>query len=369
MKEDIIKKLQRLADRDFTDAAWLARTKHLLLAYMSAHPHQPRASLASWLSSRIFVRAATVMAVFALMLVGVAGVTFASQESIPGDALYSWKVSVENIQSVFLVSTQNRAEFEVQRTTKRLKEVTELAVRKETNHAIVEEATIRLETQIKVASEKIAEAAVENKDKALESAVALGAALQAHEQVLHTVETKVDVDVKPQVHDALSTIQKSSTDVQGAIEDLKTQTKEEATTEAKLSQQLADTQIKIDTVWDSVVKLDENTDVRLKSEVNIKFAQDALDNAQKSIEAEAYADAMIEIQLAQQLASDTEAHLEATENSGETIKQILVPTPSSTPPPTASPSRSTTPAPTVNASPSQSPTSTPIASVAPTIEL
>ena len=355
MKQDIFEQFKILAKSDIADPAWVQATRKKLMAYVSLHSKTK--SRLTWFRYAFHMTPA-ILAV--IVIFATTGVSLAAQSTIPGDALYPWKIAVESIESVLIVGVQERAKFEVVRTTKRLQEVAELSVRKESDQKIVAEAKDRLEIQVKVATEKIAEAAVEDKTKALETAVALGSALQAHEQVLQTAETKVDEGIKSQVHDTVSTIQKTSENVKGTIADLKIS--EEDAEKQATEKQFADAQIKINTVWDIVVKIPEGTDLRLDAEAQLKFAQDALDSAQISIDTEEYSDATIEIQLAQKLASDVTAVLEATEGSGDTLKQILAPSPT----PLASPSVSPSPSPSVSVSPSQtqttSPTITPTAS-------
>ena len=52
MKEEILTILKKLARQDLADATWMSHGKRILLAYMHAHPKQPRASLVSWFSPR-----------------------------------------------------------------------------------------------------------------------------------------------------------------------------------------------------------------------------------------------------------------------------------------------------------------------------
>lgn len=330
MNEDIIKKLEKLANQNFAREAWLARTKHILLAYMHAHPRQFRVSLTSWLASRFFVRAVAVMAVLVLMLTGVAGITFAAQESIPGDTLYSWKVGVENIQSMFISSTQSRAEFEVQRTTKRLQEVTELAVRKPTEASITQEAYQRLQDQMQVTTDEIAKVASENPQKALDTALTLQSTLQAHKDVLNHLAPKVATDTKPQIQNALDAIKATTDQVGTKIQDLRVKTQDDfiaaratETIKADAAAKLDEIKKNIDDTWNMISQLPEDSALRDETEAKVAGAQDALSDAQDYFTKEGYADTLIALQSSAQLLSETTALLEVNQNAGIAVKGIL----------------------------------------------
>src|SRR3989344_3536655 len=103
MSNNIFKQLETAARKDFTDPKWLSRTRTQILAYAKLHPVRKR----RFFSTRWF-HLVPAMLILAIIMV------------------------TESIESAFVVGIRHRADFEVTRTAKRLHEVTELAIRKET---------------------------------------------------------------------------------------------------------------------------------------------------------------------------------------------------------------------------------------------
>ncbi|MEK7615652.1 MAG: DUF5667 domain-containing protein [Patescibacteria group bacterium] len=341
MNKDITKQLEKLSRYSIVDKKWITSNKRRLVAYMDQHPKSPHL-----IRSRYLFRLAPAFLV-ALLIVVTSGVTFASQYSIPGDFLYAWKVGVvENVESMFVIGVQSRANFEVELTTKRLQEMTELTVSKTANPVIVQKARERLQNQITVASTTIAAAASQDTGKALETAVKLEAALNAHQNVLTTIQEKVSEEAHSQVQDTLSTLQDTADDIHDAIETLKVQneqswvlTKTEADLKIEAENKLKSTQEQLDAMWNTMVTIEHTSDLSLEAEQNLEAAQEALTNAELLLEAEVYSDALLEIQSATQLISKTKALFTATQESGTIVKEILdvTPTPSPTINPTPTP--------------------------------
>lgn len=345
---DIFKQLEELTKRDLADPAWLAQNRRQLHAYMLMHPRQTPTR--SFLTRHLFHTIPAVALAVLVLMISAGGVTLAAQSTLPGDFLYSWKVGVvESIESAFVVGTQQRADFEVARTTKRLTEITELAVRKEIDAQTTAEARTRLEGQIQVAADQIAKAAVENKEKALATAVELNATLQAHKDVLNQLQPKVGSDVQPQVQGVITTIEKTVTGVAQTVQDLKQQTKQESVTtksDVDLKEDAAGkldaAKKKLDGVWALVATLDESSALRIEAERKLIFAQDAISAGDEDFRQQQYADVISDVQSANQFISDTAALLMATSSASVTVKQILepVPTSTSTPAPTLASSSS-----------------------------
>ena len=338
MSNNIFKQLETAARKDFTDPKWLSRTRTQILAYAKLHPVRKR----RFFSTRWFHLVPAMLILAIIMLTG-GGVTWAAQTSIPGDFLYSWKINVtESIESAFVVGIRHRADFEVTRTAKRLHEVTELAIRKETRVEVTAQAHVRLEEQIKVASDQIAKVASEDKEKALEVAVELGATLQAHKDVLAQLAPKVDSDTQSGVNDAIVAIEKTTSDVEQKVQDLKQQTKENIG-EVDIAARLDAAKKKLENVWAQIAELDDFSKLRVEAEQKLIFAQDALTTADEDLEAKDYGGVASDIQLATKIISETAALLEASGNAGITVKQILDNEPVTTMTPSPAPTKTTVP--------------------------
>ncbi len=356
MKQDLFKQLEVISKTDIADPQWLSRTRTRVLAYAKLHPLRAKRFklFPSWLHM-----APAILMLAVMILVSAGGVTLASEGSIPGDLLYPWKISVvESLQSAFVSGTQERAEFEIARTSKRLQEVTELAVRKVQDTQITSAAHIRLEAQIKTASDQITKVAAEDQEKGLETAVELNATLQAHKEVLAQLQPKVDSETLTTVQGAISAIEKNSSDVTSKIQNLKEQSKQE-THESPAQTAIAAAKLeavkkKLDTAWDVASKLDESSKLRVEAEQKLTLAQDAVTAGDQDLEEKAYGDLMLDIQSANQLISETLALLDATDMAGATVKQILDGTPVAVASPTTSTTPTTTPLPSAIATPKQS---------------
>ena len=200
MKQDIFQQFETLLKHDIASHVWIVRTKARLTAYMGSYRRSPL--------KRLFWRAVPAFMIVVTICLSATGVTLASQESIPGDFLYPWKMGFENVESAFVVGIQSRAVFEVHRTATRLKEVTELAVRKPNDVKITTDAHKRLQEQVEVANAEIAKAAIDDPQQALATAMQLNSALQAHKDVLDKLSPKVDTDSQSQIQTALDAIQR-----------------------------------------------------------------------------------------------------------------------------------------------------------------
>lgn len=370
--KDIFKQLEQARTTDIVDRRWLAQNRVNLMAYIRSHTPVQKAPRA-WFARSWLRMAPAVAFVAVILMVSAGGISLAAQNSIPGDFLYSWKVGVENVESAFVVGTQNRVDFEVHRTAKRLKEVTELAVKKDVADEVTTAAYTRLEAQVRVASAEITKVASEDNEKALESALELNSTLEAHQKVLNQLQPKVDTEAKVRIELAITSIAKTSEDVAGTVKDLAVKNTEEQKAKdtgalaEKTSHKLESAQKKLDEVWSRVMALDEEDPVRIEAQDKLTSAQDALTSAEDDRSGEDYENAVLNIQSGSELISQTVALLDAAHNAGSTVKGILAGTPvaSITPSPKTSVTPTSTPTPTpspiqiVRPTPTPSPTPEP----------
>lgn len=374
---DIFKQLKKVSQVDIVDQTWIARNKRELLGYMRLHPLVRTASTP--LLRRFFRMVPSVAFLSAILLLTTGGMSVAAQGSIPGDLLYPVKIRVENIESAFVFGTQNRAQFEVSRTTKRLEEVTELAIHKNISNKLIMEAQVRLERQVQTTSDTIDAVALENKELALETALQLSSTLEAHKAVLDQLGPKADSIVKPQIQDAINSIVQTSDSVQNAVSSLSKQSR--ANTIATKTQpdlkenslaKLESAKKKLNETWELVIKLPEDSLVRIQAEDKLLSAQDALTNAELDIELAGYDSAITGIQAGSKLTAETIALLETAKNTTTAVQQILDTTQTASPSQLIDPSKSTKPTPltspmtTLAPTSSQTPTPQVSSSISPT---
>ncbi len=128
------------------------------------------------------------------MLFSGAGVSYAAEGTVPGDLLYQVKVSVnEEVAAVFNISSEARAEWEAERASRRLEEVTTLSLAGGLTPQFEDALVKRFEQH----SEKAAEAleAIEQDDEslALNLAQDFESRLSAQGELLHEID---DVEEK-----------------------------------------------------------------------------------------------------------------------------------------------------------------------------
>ncbi len=140
----------------FLDEKEKRHVRKNIVSFMQQNPrYVPDAEVQSFSFYRIFELAFPRFALGVLMFVGVgAGVTFASQASVPGDFLYSFKVNVyEPMVSKLATSDTSQAAWEARRAQNRLKEATKLAAESK----LTEEAAARLRISFEKHLEKTQE--------------------------------------------------------------------------------------------------------------------------------------------------------------------------------------------------------------------
>ena len=99
------------------------------IAHMRARPYtQTRAeNPLQTIAFFLFKKPAAITLCLSLVVFGAGSVAYASNNSLPGEALYTIKVNVvEEVKSAFL-SKEKKARFEVERTARRIQEATKLA--------------------------------------------------------------------------------------------------------------------------------------------------------------------------------------------------------------------------------------------------
>lgn len=189
MKDEQIKQLfQKIRTEATADATWRERTRTQLHAYISLHPHvKPMGILTRWMPHAL--RSIAILGVVMVVVI-TTGVSFAAQDSLPGDPLYHWKVQLESIQSAFLLSGQSKAAFEIQRTATRLHEVKALAAQPTTPASVKAEAALRLEQQVKTTSNLIVRLGVADPTQVSKSAADFQATIETSKEALATVASE-----------------------------------------------------------------------------------------------------------------------------------------------------------------------------------
>jgi hypothetical protein len=184
--------LQKLKGIKLSSADTIAlRTRLLSYADLHEMPEQKIRSPYSIFYS--YSRIAIVGAMAILLIVGGTGVSFAAQNTLPGQALYAVKVDVaEPLQSAFITSPVAKAEWQNTLAERRLEEASTLAA--QNNLSSSTEAYIGTQVAIHVqASEQDSDvlAAEGEATSSLSTQADLQARLDAHTQLLATITSRL----------------------------------------------------------------------------------------------------------------------------------------------------------------------------------
>ena len=168
-----------------------------LLVFMQARPsvRKPIAARHIWQRSpRVFlwtfIRQPMPILLLILVLAG-GGVSFAAENTLPGDALYPIKVHVnENMRAFITVSDEGDVAWDIRRMERRLQEAETLAVEEEFNAEVRAQLEERFDAFAARVEEQIARLRAEGReDIAARLSSNLEAALRAHERILAELAT------------------------------------------------------------------------------------------------------------------------------------------------------------------------------------
>lgn len=136
--------------------------------------------------------------IIAILLGG--GVSIAAQQSLPGDALYSVKVNVnEKVVALAKVSDEAKANWDARLAARRLEEAEELAIKGELNADVRAQLEANFKSFADRAEARVVAFEDRDQDNAVEVIANFETALKVHERILLTIgkaksEEKEDVD-------------------------------------------------------------------------------------------------------------------------------------------------------------------------------
>lgn len=170
-----------------------ARMQRSLKEYMSFKP-LPRANAAVVISySWISILHRPIAASLVLVLVFGSGVSFAAENALPGDALYTVKTGVnEPLRVVLATNAEAKANVQIELAERRIEEATVLAVEGRLDESTQEELASRFESHAAAAAESIVAADEDDASASTELASRFETRLAAHESVLSEVEIEME---------------------------------------------------------------------------------------------------------------------------------------------------------------------------------
>src|SRR3989344_5010671 len=338
MKEDFIEQLKNHARDVRPSAEWFSVTKQHLASYMRLHPQSTKpayqATGISWQYIIAPLRSMTrltpaFIALGAIVIFGTISAT--AYSSLPGDALYSWKIGInEPVESLFAIGSAQRAQFQVTLVDRRLTEVSEVLAHGGNTGKNSATARVQLEVQTLKARTQIARVASQNNEAALDVAINLDAKLKAHRELIHLLETKTVDDTQTEVRDTISSIEKTSTAIATSIAELEKKNQDSAensiseTDHASLIQdKIKDLDGHIAAIIDSIKAIPDDSPLKMRAEEQFSSVQklrthiDALEAAKK------YSDALKEIHTLTAYVADVEALLTITAKASNDVKRVI----------------------------------------------
>ena len=164
--------------------------RHSLVQFMEAHPVRDASTARLYIKPTHIIKikfltykAMIIGLIIALVMGG--SVSFAAENTIPGDALYPVKVYVnENARAAVAFTDKSKAELAVELANRRLEEAGKLAVRGTLDADTEASVATNVENRVKDARAKLATLKSHDEDGASEIKVDLSSVLRAHGVVL-----------------------------------------------------------------------------------------------------------------------------------------------------------------------------------------
>ncbi|HBB43880.1 MAG: hypothetical protein UW27_C0017G0078 [Parcubacteria group bacterium GW2011_GWA1_44_13] len=188
--ENIIKKIKKGAKHTRLSLVEKAEIKSVLVRHMKANPVDSSVLNARGIPSHFNInnfrnkKGISILIIGSLLMGGT--VSFAAENTVPGDALFTVKLHVnETVRGVVAVTPKAKAEWEVKLVERRLEEVEKLAMTPDALPEIQQVAERNLENyagRVKTRIEKFDED--EDGEDAVETASRLSKVYNSHEQVL-----------------------------------------------------------------------------------------------------------------------------------------------------------------------------------------
>lgn len=195
-------------------------TRRFLVAYAEAMPVRdpaPKRQVSRGMSAIFLTR--KYMPVFGILLaasLAFGGVSFAAEQALPGDALYTVKVDVnEEVRSALTVSPKAKAEWEARRVERRMEEAEQLAAKAKLDAGARADLEQRLAVHTGRVNKQVDTMETDNDfESASDLSSRLEGSLAAHHDILVRIGSTVEADIKSEL-DALETTLDNHTAVAG----------------------------------------------------------------------------------------------------------------------------------------------------------
>jgi Domain of unknown function (DUF5667)/Domain of unknown function (DUF5666) len=177
-------------------------------------------NLASMRPRLAFTSLMAILAIVLLFFGGAGATAFAAQGSLPGDALYSLKTSIEATQVRLARDAARQAQLHLDFAERRLDEIAALIA--EGRFDSIDTATQEFEAHVQQAINALETVSAGDPQRAKALAIQISSALSRYSQILRDMLAKVPDPVKPVMERALLTSEEESgeVDLSGTVESM-----------------------------------------------------------------------------------------------------------------------------------------------------
>ncbi|MFH1769901.1 MAG: BsuPI-related putative proteinase inhibitor [Parcubacteria group bacterium] len=326
MRYDILEQLKRIKHKDIVDKQWLLTTRQRLQDYIVATPGAITTAMptARWRVWGMIFRPAPIMLAFVIVLT--VGASMAAGSTLPGDALYPWKVSInENVKLALTKGEADRIEYQIEKVSKRFTELTELAFKPMDDLNVIAEANAKAGVQLEETEKAIEELGLTNDEAALDATVKLKAALDTQKAVIDHIE-----NVAPEQGDKLVESQKAIKKSVDGLEQKSIDLVDKQTQNDLKTDPLGSTEGRVKGAQDklektaSVVSIVENGDILTGSaKEKIQAATEALNNAEIALLEADYERALTYVQASLELTAGARALAGTATQVSKDVKSVL----------------------------------------------
>lgn len=307
--------------REFSDEKKML-VREEILSFMNAHPISSGEEILKEHLSENKDVAFDIFFFTKMKLVGVtliitltlgASVSYAAQDSLPGDSLYSIKTNVnENLRGWFAQSPKQEAKLHVEFAEERIKETEKLMAKGGIKPEIATQLEENFKVQARAVDVSISKLTSENKhEDALEVSSQFESSLKAHESVLsglneeHEGTTTVS-SLVGSVEEEIDANQETRTQVEKKIKEDDSINKETARTKMQLAKgKIAEVSTLIEQLQE--MKLIKRT--KNEGEVKLNRAQKSYDTGRGRYLRDLYSDSFVYFEKAKQQAEEAKTYL------------------------------------------------------------
>lgn len=302
--EEIMKTLKQVSLRDDEKNALRENLISFMKAETVRNPGEERPSFRSQLLTLISFRNMGIALSIMLLLGG--GVTFAAENSLPGELFYPIKGFNEQARVAFALSEETKAEFESKFASRRLEEAEELLAKGELSAEEKADLEARFDAHAERVNKHIAKLREKkNFEVAAEISSELESSLMAHSRVLSRLAERGDASGSDLISANVQLKGDAFADLRRGLQ-MEITAGANADLEVSVTQKLQSVIHKIGEVRDFVdAKADKvGAEVMVEADLKIKAAEEKVAEARVKIEAKSFKEAFQGLQEAHRLAQE-----------------------------------------------------------------